>query len=320
MNQLNNKDIQNWKNQMVKVFYKLDGNALQWWNGEWCSRPAKHNKKGLEINEIFRVVSNIYNPSIEYLNEFKNIIKYYNIINFEIFTSEHTIKYDYLPKNNIVIFSAYKDGHWCDAKELEELSEKLNLDNGLIGEMKLEENILDVDITKYINNKFNISKTYLMNDQRDGEGYVFEYNNEQRKITTKTFKENFIKVNSNDLTKKILKSVIEWTKKNEKLLSENLTETETIKNVYKFFLLLINNININEESPISNHFELNTKYISDPVWREKINSIINNQNKNLFITIITNFNRVRQRSKILDKDDVMYVNYIFEKYIDKNAI
>ena len=183
---------------------KIDGNALQiYYDLEndiltFGKRYDSNKKKSNNELDIFDLVLNdVYYLTYNYLNQYKDILKQYKIINFEIFDphAKHIIEYKDIYQNNIVLLSAFNfDGTEVSVSALQALSNELNvsirhlyyndcLDTDTADLLMLCKDNAD-DLWEYACNICKVDKK-----RTDIEGFVFNYYEQNRvlKVQNPTF-------------------------------------------------------------------------------------------------------------------------------------
>lgn len=153
-----------------EVTEKIDGSALQIYNnndnlifGKRTENPFKYSTNLL--TEIDLLTNNVYYQAYIYLNNYKDIIKKYKILNFEIFSNEeksinkHIINYNNQFKNNIVLLSGLSlNNDILSIDELDNISKQLNISSVNI----LWSGVLSDDIITNIK-KYKDNNTFLWN-------------------------------------------------------------------------------------------------------------------------------------------------------------
>lgn len=187
-----------------QISEKIDGNALQVYYDQrndilsFGKRYDSNKKKSSNVLDVFDLVLNdVYYLAYNHLNQYKDILKQYRIINFEIFDShtKHIIEYKDTYKNNIVLLSAFNfDGSEVSVSLLQKLSDELNVSlrhlyyNGCLDAETVDLLMLCKDnhneLWEYVCNICKVDKT-----RTDIEGFVFNYYEQNRvlKVQNPTF-------------------------------------------------------------------------------------------------------------------------------------
>lgn len=196
-----------------EITEKIDGNAFQVYTENDDIVFAKRGnspsvKSSNIINEFDLVIDMLYYHAVTYMSKFKEVLKKYSILNFEIFESSfyntHIISYGNKYKNGIVLLSGYDfDGNILPHDTLESLAAFIEVScNSNIWEGYMEPEFID----ELINNKndynglWNLAvNKYCQNIDTDNiEGLVFNYKTEDTQ-------KRILKIQNPDFQEKILK-------------------------------------------------------------------------------------------------------------------
>jgi len=230
------KDFSELLTTYCEITEKIDGNALQVYNngvkliygkrGENPYKPVNNL-----ITDIDLATNYLYYKIYMYLNQYKNILKQYKILNFEIFSSDehynnHIIPYNNQYKNDIVLLSGLSlDDKILSETELNVISTILNISyNPIIWSGKFSDDIInnlkkykddDINLWNYICETFKIDKNVI-----NGEGIVLSFKDKKLKVQNPNF---------------------------QVLLKKHLYEEQKSKdiNLEKYYDLIIDNVLIN---------------------------------------------------------------------------
>lgn len=181
-----------------KVTIKEDGSALQvkyednmLLFGKRSWDPSKLTKP---LTEIDRFLSGSYDNAYNHLTKYVDVIKQYDIINFELISAkeQHIIKFDGDKDYKIILLSAWQNGNAItDYETLVTLADALNVDHvQQLDINKLSEELIE-DLLKKVDEPFELfKKYYYINDNI--EGLVINFFTEEKmrtyKIQNPTFK------------------------------------------------------------------------------------------------------------------------------------
>ena len=181
-----------------KVTIKEDGSALQvkyednmLLFGKRSWDPSKLTKP---VTEIDRFLSGSYDNAYNHLTKYVDVIKQYDIINFELISAkeQHIIKFDGDKDYKIILLSAWQNGNVItDYEALATLADALNVDHvQQLDINKLSEELIE-DLLKKVDEPFELfKKYYYINDNI--EGLVINFFTEEKmrtyKIQNPTFK------------------------------------------------------------------------------------------------------------------------------------
>lgn len=191
-------DIRGVLSSPCKVTIKEDGSALQvkyddnmLLFGKRSWDPSKLTKP---LTEIDRFLSGSYDNAYNHLTKYVDVIKQYDIINFELISAkeQHIIKFDGDKDYKIILLSAWQNGNAItDYETLVTLADALNVDHvQQLDINKLSEELIE-DLLKKADEPFELfKKYYYINDNI--EGLVINFFTEERirtyKIQNPTFK------------------------------------------------------------------------------------------------------------------------------------
>ena len=161
---------------------KYDDNMLLFGKRSWD--PSKLTKP---LTEIDRFLSGSYDNAYNHLTKYANVIKQYDIINFELISAkeQHIIKFDGDKDYKIILLSAWQNGNAItDYETLVTLADALNVDHvQQLGINKLSEELIE-DLLKKVDEPFELfKKYYYINDNI--EGLVINFFTEEK---TRTYK------------------------------------------------------------------------------------------------------------------------------------
>lgn len=82
-----------------------------------------------QLAELDCVVGPVYNYAVEHLSKFEDVIKEYDILNFELVSKfdKHIIEYTGDEDVRIILISAYKDGEPVDEQELKDIAKRCEI-------------------------------------------------------------------------------------------------------------------------------------------------------------------------------------------------
>lgn len=181
-----------------KVTIKEDGSALQvkyednmLLFGKRSWDPSKLTKP---LTEIDRFLSGSYDNAYNHLTKYVDVIKQYDIINFELISAkeQHIIKFDGDKDYKIILLSAWQNGNAItDYEALATLADALNVDHvQQLDINKLSEELIE-DLLKKVDEPFELfKKYYYINDNIEGLVINFFTGEKMRtyKIQNPTFK------------------------------------------------------------------------------------------------------------------------------------
>jgi len=161
---------------------KYDDNMLLFGKRSWD--PSKLTKP---LTEIDRFLSGSYDNAYNHLTKYVDVIKQYDIINFELISAkeQHIIKFDGDKDYKIILLSAWQNGNAItDYKTLVTLADALNVDHvQQLDINKLSEELIE-DLLKKVDEPFELfKKYYYINDNI--EGLVINFFTEEK---TRTYK------------------------------------------------------------------------------------------------------------------------------------
>ena len=168
---------------------KYDDNMLLFGKRSWD--PSKLTKP---LTEIDRFLSGSYDNAYNHLTKYADVIKQYDIINFELISvkEQHIIKFDGDKDYKIILLSAWQNGNAItDYETLVTLADVLNVDHvQQLDINKLSEELIE-DLFKKVDEPFELfKKYYYINDNI--EGLVINFFTEEKtrtyKIQNPTFK------------------------------------------------------------------------------------------------------------------------------------
>jgi hypothetical protein len=168
---------------------KYDDNMLLFGKRSWD--PSKLTKP---LTEIDRFLSGSYDNAYNHLTKYVDVIKQYDIINFELISAkeQHIIKFNGDKDYKIILLSAWQNGNEItDYETLVTLSDALNVDHvQQLDINKLSEELIE-DLLKKVDEPFELfKKYYYINDNI--EGLVINFFTEEKirtyKIQNPTFK------------------------------------------------------------------------------------------------------------------------------------
>ena len=168
---------------------KYDDNMLLFGKRSWD--PSKLTKP---LTEIDRFLSGSYDNAYNHLTKYVDVIKQYDIINFELISAkeQHIIKFDGNKDYKIILLSAWQNGNAITEYEtLVTLADALNVDHvQQLDINKLSEELIE-DLLKKVDEPFELfKKYYYINDNI--EGLVINFFTEEKtrtyKIQNPTFK------------------------------------------------------------------------------------------------------------------------------------
>ena len=168
---------------------KYDDNMLLFGKRSWD--PAKLTKP---LTEIDRFLSGSYDNAYNHLTKYVDVIKQYDIINFELISAkeQHIIKFDGDKDYKIILLSAWQNGNAItDYETLVTLSDALNVDHvHQLDINKLSEELIE-DLLKKVDEPFELFKKYYYINNNI-EGLVINFFTEEKtrtyKIQNPTFK------------------------------------------------------------------------------------------------------------------------------------
>ena len=146
---------------------KYDDNMLLFGKRSWD--PSKLTKP---LTEIDRFLSGSYDNAYNHLTKYANVIKQYDIINFELISAkeQHIIKFDSDKDYKIILLSAWQNGNAItDYETLVTLADALNVDHvQQLDINKLSEELIE-DLLKKVDEPFELfKKYYYINDNIEG--------------------------------------------------------------------------------------------------------------------------------------------------------
>ena len=161
---------------------KYDDNMLLFGKRSWD--PSKLTKP---LTEIDRFLSGSYDNAYNHLTKYVDVIKQYDIINFELISAkeQHIIKFDGDKDYKIILLSAWQNENAItDYETLVTLADALNVDYvQQLDINKLSEELI-VDLLKKVDEPFELfKKYYYINDNI--EGLVINFFTEEK---TRTYK------------------------------------------------------------------------------------------------------------------------------------
>lgn len=161
---------------------KYDDNMLLFGKRSWD--PSKLTKP---LTEIDRFLSGSYDNAYNHLTKYVDVIKQYDIINFELISAkeQHIIKFDGDKDYKIILLSAWQNGNAItDYETLVTLADALNVDHvQQLDINKLSEELIE-DLLKKVDEPFELfKKYYYINDNI--EGLVINFFTEEK---TRTYK------------------------------------------------------------------------------------------------------------------------------------
>lgn len=168
---------------------KYDDNMLLFGKRSWD--PSKLTKP---LTEIDRFLNGSYDNAYNHLTKYVDVIKQYDIINFELISAkeQHIIKFNGDKDYKIILLSAWQNGNAItDYETLVTLSDALNVDHvQQLDINKLSEELIE-DLLKKVDEPFELfKKYYYINDNI--EGLVINFFTEEKirtyKIQNPTFK------------------------------------------------------------------------------------------------------------------------------------
>jgi hypothetical protein len=168
---------------------KYDDNMLLFGKRSWD--PSKLTKP---LTEIDRFLSGSYDNTYNHLTKYADVIKQYDIINFELISikEQHIIKFDGDKDYKIILLSAWQNGNAItDYETLVTLADALNVDHvQQLDINKLSEELIK-DLLEKADEPFELfKKYYYINDNI--EGLVINFFTEEKirtyKIQNPTFK------------------------------------------------------------------------------------------------------------------------------------
>jgi hypothetical protein len=168
---------------------KYDDNMLLFGKRSWD--PSKLTKP---LTEIDRFLSGSYDNAYNHLTKYADVIKQYDIINFELISikEQHIIKFDGDKDYKIILLSAWQNGNAItDYETLVTLADALNVDHvQQLDINKLSEELIK-DLLEKADEPFELfKKYYYINDNI--EGLVINFFTEEKtrtyKIQNPTFK------------------------------------------------------------------------------------------------------------------------------------
>ena len=161
---------------------KYDDNMLLFGKRSWD--PSKLTKP---LTEIDRFLSGSYDNAYNHFTKYVDVIKQYDIINFELISAkeQHIIKFDGNKDYKIILLSAWQNGNAITEYEtLVTLADALNVDHvQQLDINKLSEELIE-DLLKKVDEPFELfKKYYYINDNI--EGLVINFFTEEK---TRTYK------------------------------------------------------------------------------------------------------------------------------------
>ena len=161
---------------------KYDDNMLLFGKRSWD--PSKLTKL---LTEIDRFLSGSYDNAYNHLTKYVDVIKQYDIINFELISAkeQHIIKFDGDKDYKIILLSAWQNGNAItDYETLVTLADALNVDHvQQLDINKLSEELIE-DLLKKVDEPFELfKKYYYINDNI--EGLVINFFTEEKMRTYK---------------------------------------------------------------------------------------------------------------------------------------
>ena len=146
---------------------KYDDNMLLFGKRSWD--PSKLTKP---LTEIDRFLSGSYDNAYNHLTKYVDVIKQYDIINFELISAkeQHIIKFDGDKDYKIILLSAWQNGNTItDYETLVTLADALNVDHvQQLDINKLSEELIE-DLLKKVDEPFELfKKYYYINDNIEG--------------------------------------------------------------------------------------------------------------------------------------------------------
>ena len=221
---------------------KYDNNMLLFGKRSWD--PSKLTKP---LTEIDRFLSGSYDNAYNHLTKYIDIIKQYDIINFELISAkeQHIIKFDGDKDYKIILLSAWQKGEAItDYETLVTLADALNVDHVLQLDInKLSEELIE-DLLKKVDEPFELfKKYYYINDNI--EGLVINFFTEEKTRTYKIQNPTF-----------------------KKQLAEHLNEEKDLKNNIDCTYAYEHIMHIYEE--YGNHKAVNKLDLLLDIWRANI--------------------------------------------------
>jgi len=338
-------------NQDLVISEKVDGSSfsVKKENDELQFYNRNENKP---LSKIDRSILSLYEIPISHLesidiNKFDEGVMY----SFEYFYNNNPveIKYDYLPKNNLMLTNIKSNGKIItDPKILNKKAKDFKVDgpfivfNGKLNK-KQKEQILkfistDFDelVQKFKTNSFTRFIISILNPKlantalRNGidspiEGLVFKFSNETEDFFAKLVDPVFTQMakdkkkkqlsENNDDYKSLLFDLTDFIKKT-KIKTNGETAEERQLNLFAKLAINYYNKNKNIKLPksFSNDevFNANTNFITDDKLRNKISS--NNTLLRLFQIITSGFRKTKKRASAkYSKDDIQIINKAVQK-------
>lgn len=221
---------------------KYDDNMLLFGKRSWD--PSKLTKP---LTEIDRFLSGSYDNAYNHLTKYVDVIKQYDIINFELISTkeQHIIKFDGDKDYKIILLSAWQNGNAITEYEtLVTLSDALNVDHvQQLDINKLSEEQIE-DLLKKVDEPFELfKKYYYINDNI--EGLVINFFTEEKTRTYKIQNPAF-----------------------KKQLAEHLNEEKDLKNNIDCTYAYEHIIHIYEEH--RNHKAVNKLDLMLDIWKTNI--------------------------------------------------
>lgn len=187
----------------VIVSIKVDGTAFQYANegdgkkSAFCKRSSAPNKRGKKLEKFDLTFNDVYYNAIAYLRDYKEVMKPYNFVNFEVFDDNtyHTINYKLKPKHNILLLSAFDNNNKpIDEDELTELANAMDVSRVPI----LFEGTLSQEVQDFIKDNYEtkeklfdfMKKEFNIVEDEQIEGIVLNFTTAGNKGQGKLYKIN----------------------------------------------------------------------------------------------------------------------------------
>lgn len=287
---------------------KYDGNTLIFGKRSWD--PSKLTKP---LTEIDRFLCGSYDNAYNHLIKYTDIIKQYDIINFELISAkeQHIIKFNGDTDYKIILLSAWQDGNAITNYDtLVTLADALNIDHVKQLDINKLSNELIEDLLKKADEPFELfRKYYYINDNI--EGLVINFFTEEKTRTYKIQNPMFKKQLAAHLNEeKELKANIDCTYAYEHIIDiyQKFGKNKKYESKLQFLLDLwkINIPNISDKllNNIKKIVQIDEKDISLCIFAknypEYYNEYINNSREiqRLLVFIILGFQNIRVKQPL----------------------
>ena len=313
-----------------EITEKVDGNAFQIFNNDkqliFGKRSSSAYKPSANLlTDIDLLTNSLYYNVYTYLNNYKDILTSYKILNFEIFSDDvkHIIQYDNNYKNNIMLLSGMdKDGRVLTQPELNELGNKLNIScrNILFSGVLSDDILYHISEYKDDDEKLWNYITTILNNNKFIEGLVFSFKefNRDLKIQNPKFHQLIMEHLNDEVKEKEsinLEEYYDLVIDNSYIDDEDKDKTITYK-LLKLYLNLEKKNLENAEKNLKNVYILKKTEINTILIKEIYDSFPDDiKYPALLNFILFGFRHKRKRSPLWCSNE--YQDSKLNKFIDK---